>query len=690
MEDNFFFYSDNMRVMKRNNSVSEKYNEEFFVVPDSVEEIYEYCFENSVNLKQVILPKNLKVLGYMAFKDCESLKEVKLPKGVVEIGPCCFSDCKSLKKVLMGDEVKKIGYSCFADCRSLESIKLSKKLERIEKLTFVHCEALKTVEISDNIEYIDDTAFLGCGNLEEIICSYTSYDRLLYFVRHNKDFFENINKYFSIINTSYEYKDKLVNFVFSGKRLTFFQKMKLKKILGDEVFEHVRFVERDNENEEEIDKESLENVHNLIDFGISDDEINKALNEIVAMSYKLPDSTRKLILQRLYSLTKDYLLKCKDYKPKFNDKSKVLNFKGSFETLKPRLLAELEFIKSSLYQEEILLKYISELGNYLKILNDDVKVADDSDKSLEGIIKKIVYYCSFFDEDRKEAIISKLNKLIQDELNKVSSTLNGLVDSSRKLTLDDGTKSKRQLHLSISYLLDEIAVYAERVKPFRELYNVLVSDKDVQKYKNGEDIVSLINGVRYVLNKMSSGKYKEFLNSQFSSILDKYKKIIEELFKDDSKLKSTFYEELEVDIRKDLSPILELIDKYAYADGYVTSKNNNSNLLNQLLLCLEIVNGKVVDEIEDEYKNQVITSSVIDVISLVYGNDCFNENDRNNVKDSLLVIINKYIRRLENDKIDDLDEYNDVLRKIVREIIALYVDAQIYVSSIQNYNKHVL
>ena len=104
----------------------------------------------------------------------------------------------------------------------------------------------------------------------------------------------------------------------------------------------------------------------------------------------------------------------------------------------------------------------------------------------------------------------------------------------------------------------------------------------------------------------------------------------------------------------------------------------------------KLVNGKVVDEIEDEYKNQVITSSVIDVISLVYGNDCFNENDRNNVKDSLLVIINKYIRRLENDKIDDLDEYNDVLRKIVKEIIALYVDAQIYVSSIQNYNKHVL
>ncbi len=676
-------------------------------IPDSVMDIGEECFWDCSNLIKIKLPANLKKLGKYLFHGCSSLKKVELPDGIEEvdysfynctgvkkivlskelkiISNSAFFNCKSLEKIIMYDKVEEIGNNCFLDCLKLKEIKLSKNLKKIGYKCFNGCKSLERVEFFENIKEIENNIFLGCDSLKEVIFSYTSYQTLLVFINNNIKFLK------SIINFSIE-KKFFIDLVFCGVKLNPFQKLRIGMILGVDSFNFIRFKEKDELDSEKESNDYLDNDSSIFlnNFGINDVEVNKLLDIIISLCDKLPESSKKMVMDKLHLL----ILKYKDdflaAKPMLGESNKGLVF-GSSDVafLKPQLLAALDNIKNNLCREDELIRYIADLGKYKKILDIEVKNVDDDDQSIEGIIKKILFYSSYLDDVKKGSYLSKLKDFIECELKKANSTFDNLIDSGYELTLNDELDSNKRLLLFVSSMFDEIILQVNKIKPFKDLYDSLIFGDMGQEYIEGDDFASFVNNISFVLNSLSNDNYKNYLVSMFHNVLDKYKKILEEIFKSEDRLQNIRYDDFEKEIRQELNTVLEIINKYAYLDQYEVNKSYSKNLMEQLYFCLEIINcdGKTKG---DENKVQPIVSFVIDIINYVFDNECFDNVNIEKVKEKLRNTIHFYMDRLKSNKVDDFKDYNALLRNIFKDMAGIYIEVQNYAFEMRNYSRYDL
>ena len=87
-------------------------------IPDSVTDIGEFEFDGCVNLRQILLPSELRTLWGYTFVRC-GLEEIVLPDKLTILPPFAFKDCKQLKKVVCGAGIKKICSWVFAGCDRL-------------------------------------------------------------------------------------------------------------------------------------------------------------------------------------------------------------------------------------------------------------------------------------------------------------------------------------------------------------------------------------------------------------------------------------------------------------------------------------------------------------------------------------------------------------------------------------------
>lgn len=109
-------------------------------VPEGVEIIDDFAFDHCTGLESIDLPKNLKDIGNFAFLYCTSLSEINIPEGVTGIGVNAFECCSNLKKVTVPDSVKTICTRAFYECESLNEISVPKTV-RIQKQAFLNCPA---------------------------------------------------------------------------------------------------------------------------------------------------------------------------------------------------------------------------------------------------------------------------------------------------------------------------------------------------------------------------------------------------------------------------------------------------------------------------------------------------------------------------------------------------------------------
>ena len=68
-------------------------------LPDSLEELIEFCFYGCSNLERITLPKNLKHIGGSVFDYCSSLTSIEIPSSVTYIGASLFTDCDKLVEI---------------------------------------------------------------------------------------------------------------------------------------------------------------------------------------------------------------------------------------------------------------------------------------------------------------------------------------------------------------------------------------------------------------------------------------------------------------------------------------------------------------------------------------------------------------------------------------------------------------
>lgn len=180
----YYSYKNDMLFSKDEKKIYMSFNRNTdIIIPDGVEEIFNYGGIGFKHVKNVKFPNSLKYL----WADCGSLTNVSLPNGleilggtfegsefdkivipnsVTDIHVSTFKGTK-LTKITIPDNVKKIWDSAFASS-AIKSVKFGKGLKTIGPKSFARCSNLKSVTIPKDLKNLDSWAFKACKKLESV------------------------------------------------------------------------------------------------------------------------------------------------------------------------------------------------------------------------------------------------------------------------------------------------------------------------------------------------------------------------------------------------------------------------------------------------------------------------------------------------------------------------------------------
>ena len=152
------------------------------VIPDTIYKIQDHAFCDCVNLKTVILGKNIEIMRVCVFSGCKKLKELKIPPKVHEFD---FSIIyrTGIKSIHLGKNIALAHSYCFNEYNTnLEKITVSKKnkyysskdgiLYNKKKTKLRLCPVSlkkKSLKLPSSVKIINDEAFWANKNLKKII-----------------------------------------------------------------------------------------------------------------------------------------------------------------------------------------------------------------------------------------------------------------------------------------------------------------------------------------------------------------------------------------------------------------------------------------------------------------------------------------------------------------------------------------
>ncbi len=155
----------------------------YMYIPASVAEIGDQCFfgtsigsfdiatenKNFVSISGIIYTASKTAVVY--FPPKLNVKTLIIPKEVVEIKDKNFQYCTSLKEVIFeegGTAPLTIGKYAFDGCYQLRRVVLPERLVSIGGYAFRNCNALTSITIPKNVTSIGNYAFTGCAKLYEV------------------------------------------------------------------------------------------------------------------------------------------------------------------------------------------------------------------------------------------------------------------------------------------------------------------------------------------------------------------------------------------------------------------------------------------------------------------------------------------------------------------------------------------
>lgn len=107
-----------------------------YVIPETVTEIADFCFNYSDRMSEITIPGGVKRIGQMAFFKCTRLESIYIPDGVESLGPDAFSyiynsevedeknNAVTLTYIYVPASVKTIGHHAFFGCLGVDAVYL--------------------------------------------------------------------------------------------------------------------------------------------------------------------------------------------------------------------------------------------------------------------------------------------------------------------------------------------------------------------------------------------------------------------------------------------------------------------------------------------------------------------------------------------------------------------------------------
>ena len=134
------------------------------------EEDVEFAFSGNASLKEIKVPRTVKVIKEGAFYQCDRLKKVELSESVLELETDAFFGCDNLREITLPKSLRIISNGAFSYCESLEKVKIPKNVIVIGESAFDNCTGLKRVIFAKNcrLEMIGERAFAACWGLTDI------------------------------------------------------------------------------------------------------------------------------------------------------------------------------------------------------------------------------------------------------------------------------------------------------------------------------------------------------------------------------------------------------------------------------------------------------------------------------------------------------------------------------------------
>lgn len=122
-------------------------------------------------LREIKLPKNLRVIGPKAMHMCLLLKEINIPQSVRVMGPQTLDYSMQLERVTLPDSLETIPAYAFSNCTNLRYVHYPAMLKTIGASAFGGCTRLADPmgNIPESVETLEDDAFCFNDSLTEVV-----------------------------------------------------------------------------------------------------------------------------------------------------------------------------------------------------------------------------------------------------------------------------------------------------------------------------------------------------------------------------------------------------------------------------------------------------------------------------------------------------------------------------------------
>ncbi|MBQ7097360.1 MAG: leucine-rich repeat protein [Clostridia bacterium] len=140
------------------------------VLPSSLRIIDDYSFLETSSLKQINIPSGVEKIGSDAFA-CSGLEKIDLSQmNSVTLGYQSFGDCDNLREVILPDNLKVVPQGCFSDCDNLNKVQIPATVTKIEGFAF-ESTPLSQMILPCGLKEISNGAFAET-NLNELVIPY--------------------------------------------------------------------------------------------------------------------------------------------------------------------------------------------------------------------------------------------------------------------------------------------------------------------------------------------------------------------------------------------------------------------------------------------------------------------------------------------------------------------------------------